>query len=121
MKSEILDYNLLYDLVQFQYDLWLFRIVSGAISVGISRFCSPARALENNVFSEEVWKWHHLTLLDSVRQFGFPDVFVTISPYEWTFPFLFHFGLSPTEIAQFDTLHIAHVLGTIGERLFHWW
>ena len=50
-------------------------------------------------------------------QFGHPSLFITISPYEWTFPFppwLENLrdltGYGPTNLAQFETMHIVNVL-----------
>lgn len=48
---------------------------------------SPNKALEAKAFSSEFWRWQHRYLLDAVEQFGTPSLFITISPYEWTFPF----------------------------------
>jgi hypothetical protein len=117
VKSEIADYANSFELVQFHYDLWLFRTVSGAISTGIRNKCCPSRSLENKIFSPQFWKWHHLCLVDAVRQLGFPQLFITISPYKWTFPFhrfisdLQKFqGKVPTENSALETLQIAHVL-----------
>ena len=55
--SQVIDYSLQFELLQFEYDLWIFKTVSG-----------------------------HRLLLDAVNQFGYPTVFVPISPYESTFP-----------------------------------
>ena len=79
--------------------------------------CSPARALEAKTFSTGYWQWQHRFLLDALRQFGYPSVFLTISPYEWTFPFPEYLqkirqatGNGPTNLASLETLHITHVL-----------
>ena len=42
--------------------------------------------LSLKTFSLVYWRWHHRYLMDAIRQYGYPDVFITISPYEWTFP-----------------------------------
>jgi len=117
VKSEVLDYSTTYDLLQFMYDTWLFLTVSGAITVGIKQKCCPSRSLENKVFSGQYWKWHHLSLVDAVRQFGYPTLFLTLSPYEWTFPFpswmetiCVQQGKAPIKLAALESLHIAHVL-----------
>ena len=85
--SQIMDYGMHFDLLQFHYDRSLFKVVSGAINSARFSQCSPARALDTKAFSSSYWQWQHRYLLDAVRQFGLPDVFVTISPYEWSFPF----------------------------------
>ncbi len=76
-----------FDLLQFQYDRWLFKTVSGAVNTARFLRCSPAHALETKTFSATYWQWQHRYVLDAVDQFGLPDVFITISPFEWSFPF----------------------------------
>lgn len=63
------------------------------------------------------WRWQHRLLIDAVRQFGYPSIFVTISPFEWSFPWPPWIeqlraltGLGPTRLAAVETVHIAHVL-----------
>jgi hypothetical protein len=82
--------------------------------------CSPARSLETKPFSVEYWKWQHRFLLDAVLQYGPPSIFLTISPYEWSFPvppwlasLRFLTGKGPTQLAYFETTHITHVLEQI--------
>ena len=65
---------------------YLIKTASGAITTARKKYCSPARSLEAKVFSSGFWKWQHHCLVDTVRQFGFPSVFITISPSEWSFP-----------------------------------
>ena len=69
--------------------MWTFETVMGMMSSARHMKCSPARALNAKTFSAGYWKTQHrlLLLLDAVRQFVYPSVFVTINPYEWTFPF----------------------------------
>ena len=86
--SEIIDYALLFDLLQFQYDRAMYEVISGAINSARFTNCSPAHALDTKVFSPTYWQLQHRYLTDAVAQFGLPDVFVTISPYKWSFPFL---------------------------------
>ena len=115
--SGISDYAMDYELLQFHYDLWLFKTVSGAISTARKMHCSPARALNAKTFSPGYWKMQHRLLQDAVDQYGYPSLFLTISPYEWTFPMaewvtnMRHaIGKNPTELAGFETIHIAHTL-----------
>ena len=82
--------------------------------------CSPNRSLENKAFSRTFWQHQHLYLIDKVHQFGFPSFFVTISPYEWTFPFpLFievlrdHYAKDVSALPILETIHVAHVWKTI--------
>lgn len=57
--SEILDYSLDYDLLQFVYDRWVFTTVSGAISTSRAFDTSAATALSTKTFSIKFWKCHH--------------------------------------------------------------
>ena len=122
LTSQIADYAMLYDLLQFHYNLWLWQTVSGAIASARKLNCSPNKALEAKAFSSEFWKWQHRYLLDAVEQFGTPSLFITISPYEWTFPFSLWMeslrkrsAKNPTSLATLETLHIVHIL----EQLVH--
>lgn len=118
--SEIPDYAIHFDLLQWQYDRAIYKVVSGAINTARLSNCSPARALDSKPFSPTYWQWQHRYLLDAVDQFGLPDVFITISPFEWSFPFAKWIsdirgktGKGPTELACFETYHISHVLEQI--------
>ena len=86
-NSEIADYSMNHELLHFHYDLWLWQTVSGAIATARKMKCSPNKALEAKTFSSEYWRWQHRFLMDAALQFGRPSLFITISPYEWTFPF----------------------------------
>ncbi len=120
LLSEILDYALHYDLLQFQYDRWLYKTVSGAINTARFLKCSPARSLDTKTFSATYWQWQHRYLLDAVQQFGLPDIFITSSPFEWSFPFpqwlqdiRSKTGGGPTQLAGYETAHIVHVLAQV--------
>lgn len=118
--SEILDFGLSFELLQWQYDRAMYKVVSGVINAARFLNCSPARALDAKPFSPTYWQWQHRFLLDAVEQFGLPDIFITISPYEWSFPFgdwissiRYQTGLGPTQLPGFETFHITHVLEQI--------
>lgn len=118
--SEIVDYGLHFDLLQWQYDRNLYKVVSGAINTARFSNCSPAQALDSKSFSPTYWQWQHRYLLDAVQQFGLPDVFITISPFEWSFPFVnwvssvrSKTGMGPTQLAGYETFNIAHALEQI--------
>ena len=66
-------------------------------------------------FSPTYWQWQHRYLLDAVDQFGLRDAFITISPYEWSFPFAKWVtdirqctGKGPTQLAAYETYNITH-------------
>lgn len=115
--SAVPDYNFNFDVLQYQFDCWLFKTITGGVNSSKAAGCSPNRSLENKTFSRTFWQHQHLYLLDAVRQCGFPSFFLTVSPYEWTFPFPSfmqelreRYGKDVTEIPALETIHIAHVL-----------
>ena len=68
-------------------------------------------------FSPEYWSTRHAGLVDMVKQLGYPDLFITFAPYEWSFPY--HAWVedemskqlrSKLHLPVAETLHIAHVL-----------
>ena len=117
VNSEIADYSMNHELLHFHYDLWLWQTVSGAIASARHFKCSPNKALETKAFSSEYWRWQHRYLMDAAIQFGRPSLFITISPYEWSFPFppwlenlRARTGHGATNLAQFETMHIVNAL-----------
>ena len=115
--SPVVDFAINYDILQYQYDRWLFKTITGTVNASKASGCSPNRSLKNKSFSKTFWQHQHLFLIDAVHQYGFPSLFITISPYEWTFPFppfiqeiRNTYGKDTTEVAVLETIHIAHVL-----------
>lgn len=118
--SSVEDFSLDFELVQYQFDRWLFKTITGAVNSSRRFGCNPNVALQEKSFSCAFWQWQHLYLLDAVRQYGFPSFFITISPYEWTFPWPSFIeeirqeqSLGPTDLPTLETLHIAHILEQI--------
>ncbi len=123
--SQILDYSMHFDIMQFVFDRWLFKTITGAINT--SRMFSNSSSqyqmlcsLEGKPFSTQYWKWQHRYLVDAVRQFGFPSIFLTISPFEWTFTrphwlqdIMDRNKLSVEKVPMFLTLHFLHILEQI--------
>ena len=109
-----LGYGSTYELFQFVYDLWLWS------SLGAKRNTveAPMRlAMAGYSFSPEYWQSRHAGLVDLVRQLGLPTLFLTIAPYEWSWPF--HKWVEDEaakllrarlQLPVAETLHIAHVL-----------
>eukprot|EP00975_Prorocentrum_lima_P035701 7503635-Prorocentrum_lima.AAC.1 len=59
----------------------------------------------------------HFALIDMVRQLGYPKIFWTIAPYEWSFPY--HMWLMDSMFKQLhrrlrfpvgEVLHVTHCL-----------
>ena len=120
LLSPVHDFALNFEILQYQYDRWLFKTITGAVNASKASGCSPNRSLENKSFSKTFWQHQNLYLIDAVRQYGYPSFFITISPYEWTFPFppflqemRSHYFKDVTDIPTLETIHIAHVLEQI--------
>ena len=118
--SPVVDYSMDYALLQFNYDRWLYKTISGAIEAGRRFKPNPYKSLDGKSFSPSYWKWQHLYLEDAVKQFGPPTIFIAVNPCEWTFPlpkWLEHFhdenGWKPFETVGFECLHTVNVLQEI--------
>ena len=102
------------ELLHFIWDLWLWSAVGGAKN---SSGVHIREALASKPFSPELWRTYHMALVDLQKQVGWPSLFLTISPYEWTFPY--HSWLQDELCKTLserlhspvaETLHLAHVL-----------
>ena len=60
--------------------------MTGAVETGRKIKCPPMQALDCKEFTSGYWEWCYLFLIDVVCQYGYPSLFITISPSEWTFP-----------------------------------
>ena len=73
--------------------------------------------MRGHSFSPLYWRAFHFALLDLVRQLGYPRVFFTLSPYEWTFPYHEFVRDEMNKLLRArlrlplpEILHISHVL-----------
>ena len=84
VHSAVIGYNSDEKLLHFVYDLWLFTTLGGAKnSAGIG----IREALASKPYSPEMWRTYHTALVDLQKQIGWPSLFITIAPYEWSFPY----------------------------------
>ena len=110
----VLGYGADYELFQFVYNLWLWSTL-GAKKNTVE---APLRlAMAGYAFSPEYWQTRHAALIDAVKQLGLPTLFISIAPYEWSFPFHSWVEEEMTKLLRCklrlpvaETLHIAHVL-----------
>jgi ASC-1-like (ASCH) protein/type II secretory pathway component PulJ len=119
--SPLLDYGSSYELLHFAFDLNLWTALGAKKNMqsGV-----PLRIMmKGHSFSPLYWRDMHLALIDLVRQKGFPPVFWTLSPFEWSFPY--HEAIvdamqktqkSRMHLALLETLHQAHVMIQIGKH-----
>ena len=86
MLGPLIGYGTDYALFQFVYDLHMWTMLGSKKNVGQDKV--PLRImLKGASFSPHFWRLRHLALIDAQRQLGFPTLFFTMSPYEWSFPY----------------------------------
>ena len=112
--SPIIGYSQDFELLQFVYDLTMWSRIGGGKNA-----CAglPLRlVLKGETFSPLYWKSKHQALLDLQRQCGFPTLFKTMAPWEFSFPYhafvldeMNKCGKGRMQAASLETLHTAHV------------
>ena len=113
----VLGYGTDYELFQFVYDLWLWSSLGGKKH---SAHIPIRLAMGGHSFTPEFWRVRHDALIDLVRQLGLPTLFITVAPYEWSFPYatwiedeMKKMFRSRLHLPIAETLHMAHVLGQL--------
>ena len=128
-----MDYSFSFNLLQFQYERWIYQTITGTIESCKSFNVSAATALDSKPICHSYWRWQHSLLLDTVDRLGFPSLFVTITADEWRMNkpswcqqrYNIH-KLHPTGDAFAETLQIIHslqqlVLGFLSGFNHHQW
>ena len=127
LQSPVLDYAAnysSYSLLQFQFDRFLLRDVmtKGRLAQEEDMSSAAHHAFDGRHWSPGQWKKHHRLLVDVVEQLGEPDLFMTIAPWEWSFPWPYwvqraHKLLQkgPSDLPGPETLAIAHALQQLCE------
>ena len=121
--SPIIGYGHDFELLQFVYDLTMWSRIGGGKSA-----CAglPLRlVLKGETFSPLYWKSKHQALLDMQRQCGYPSLFKTMAPWEYSFPYHFFVldemekgGRGRMQLAGLETLHTAHVFTELNRGLY---
>lgn len=115
--SCVVDYSRYYDLLQFQFDRHLLRTLHKKACLSDAKGFDTHLALAHQHWHPSYWIRHHAILLDLTAQLGYPDLFLTVSPYEWFFPYPYwiqkvhqamHKG--PTDCSGPEVLAVAHAL-----------
>jgi len=114
VMSPVIGYQNDFRLAQFVYDLWLWSNIGGkkhASNVNLRV------AMGGMTFSPEYWKTRHLALTDLARQIGYPSLFITIAPFEWSAPYhewvedeMRRTLRSKLHLPGAETFHLAHIL-----------
>ena len=116
--SPILDYSASYELLHFVYDLSLWSSLGAKRGL---RLDAPMRvATRGFSFSPLYWRSVHRALTDLVRQMGYPQIFWTLAPDEWTFPFHQHVRSDMSKLLRHhlhlpiqETLGFAHIFSQL--------
>ena len=119
ITSDIVDYARSFELLQFQFDRHIMRTILGSdthdsdqdTGIGVDR------ANEHRHWCPNYWQRQHRYLQDLVKQLGPPQLFLTIAPWEFDFPWpewvRAHHAISrcgPTQLPAAESLAVAHAL-----------
>ncbi|CAE7569282.1 PIF1 [Symbiodinium sp. CCMP2592] len=119
----IIGYSTNFELLSFVYDLLLWSKLGATKNVAKGL---PLRlALQTESDSPLYWQTRHQALLDMQRQCGFPVLFKTMAPWEWSFPYhtwvldeMQKADLGRMGLAGPETLHTAHVFAQLEMGLY---
>ena len=76
------EYGTNYELMHFIYDLHMWSTLGAKKN---NKYSVTLRIMVKGMsFSPLFWRQRHLGLLDLQRRLGFPSVFFTLAPYEWS-------------------------------------
>ena len=119
----IIGYSQDFELLQFVYDLAMWSRIGGGKNA-----CAglPLRlVLKGETFSPLYWKTKHQALIDMQRQCGFPALFKTMAPWEFSFPYhvfvldeMAKCGKGRMQSACLETLHTAHIFTELNRGLY---
>ena len=85
--GRLLGYAADFELLQFVYDLNLWSSIGSKKNLQLPTPMRHMLNVKGEAFSPHYWRSVHYALLDMVRQVGYPRIFFTIAPYEWSFPY----------------------------------
>ena len=115
LLGPILDFAGDYEVLHFMFDLAWWT------DLGAKRHICPQMPmrvlLKGASFTAAYWAVRHAAILDLQRQCGYPILFKTWAPYEWSAPYhkalLHHLAAllrSRQHLATLETLHLSHIL-----------
>ena len=123
VMGPIIGYSQDFELLQFVYDLALWSRIGGG-----KNSCQgvPLRiVLKGETFSPLYWREKHQALIDMQRQCGFPALFRTMAPWEFSFPYhvaildeMEKCGRGRMQSGGLETLHTAWVFSELNRGLF---
>ncbi len=117
LLSDIIDYDVSYELLQFQFDRYVLHHTIVTHAVAQHNDVKAKWALQHRHWTPGFWRRHHAILEDVSRQLGPPDLFITIAPWERDFPFPYWVrkakvasGYGCFRHCAAETLSVAHAL-----------
>ncbi|CAJ1417479.1 unnamed protein product [Effrenium voratum] len=113
--GQLLGYTEHYEILQFIYDLHLWTDLGSKRNLGTG---VPMRLMmAGSTFSPIYWRRVQSGLVDLVRQLGFPKLFFTLAPSEWTLPYhgfvldgMMKLLRARLRLPVEETLHVTHTL-----------
>ena len=104
-----------YPLLQFQFDRYMVSLVTQR--AGRKGKADLSKHFDEQHWSPAYWNKHHRALMDICEQLGEPQLFITIAPYEWSFPWPYWVErartaacVGPSELSGAEVLSVAHAL-----------
>ena len=85
--GRLLGYAADFELLQFVYDLNLWSSIGSKKNLQLPTPMRHMLNVKGEAFSPHYWRSVHYALLDMVRQVGYPRIFFTVAPNEWSFPY----------------------------------
>ena len=121
--SGVAEYATNFELMQFQFDRHVLRTIIGGVGK-LTEGADASMSLAHRHWGADYWKRHHRILSDISLQYGEPDLFLTVAPYEWSFPYpywveklLTAVGGGPTDAPAAEVLAMAHALHQLAAGL----
>ena len=117
LLCKIPDYGASYTLLQFNFDRYLLSHLKTRGEIAAENGVDGSYAEQDKHWTSQYWKNHHTVLIDVVHEHGYPDLFLTLSPYEWSMPWPMWItqaheilGRGPSELPGPEAIALAHAL-----------
>ena len=85
IRSSIVDFGTDGIIIQFQFDRYVLRTLSAKTAIAASMSFDTSLTSADQPWSPLCWRDQNRALIDVVQQLGYPQLFLTVSHYEWHF------------------------------------
>ena len=123
-ESRCISYSTDFMLLSLIHDITLARQISAAINIAKERKVSVESCTDHLQYFDSYWEHEREVLEDVVRQYGRPNLFITIAPAEWKYilPELLTRFKKAKKLSDIQSLVTAHIYDTLlkilKERVF---